>query len=250
MSIYRMLIVCLACLLSSCAIVRPKPTPDMVPDGTTSLVIGRSQFIHNGVITRPGSISAMFEPLIMNHVNSFTGIDKLIKDVYLNMGEWEISALVNDDGYFAATLPPGRYYFVAYSYLNVNQPDKLSKNVENINFASTFVGYAHVFLTRKARSGVVFTTSTYASLPQQYFEVKNRMVITFEVLPGKATYIGTMHHAFTDVQMSAGQPLIAAFGLGIINESEKIKDWLAKTYPAWTSAFVTNIAEMRNLKQR
>ena len=146
-------------VLSSCASVPPGP------ESTTRLSDGQGVVLGRVVTTLNGTVTRLPKEAVLMHVSPYRGDDELTKNAFAP-GKWMLRADASEDGYFAAVLPSGQYYFVEIIYLNS---------------------------VPKAGTGF----RTYMNIPGA--NASRRSVWTFEVLPGKVTYVGTMMHNFSNV---------------------------------------------------
>jgi hypothetical protein len=159
------IVVLLVCNAAGCATTAPPVDTGFVPNDREGLVYGRMEFVVDGTTVPPGTRHGLIKPEVDAELSKYTGLDQLNENAW-KPGEFVIRAPVSGDGHFAAKLPVGRYYFVGFTYLGA--------------------GGGH--------AGLAFWR-TYTQISQTH--VSRPMLITFEVVPNKATYLGTVRHLVT-----------------------------------------------------
>ncbi|RZL00717.1 MAG: hypothetical protein EOP36_14605 [Rubrivivax sp.] len=200
----------LALILAGCASPAPPVNQSASPDGTQSIVFGRSDFIHNGMSVIRNDQDALISASVVNLVKPYTDADSLNQNAYSASGSFAIKAFSHEKGYFSTQLPPGKYYFMEFGY---------------IKMIDGFTGMR-----------------TYMHLVNS--SIKVPFITTFEVLPGKATYIGTMRHLVSD---AGGYPREWKWGFSVKDDSANAKAWLQKNHPQWVPLMETKTAEMQFL---
>lgn len=193
-------------LVAGCAGSAARHDAVPAPDGKNAIIYGRAQLLHNSQLIVYGDQKNIEQAAIVNHVSAFTSIDDL-KANAAAPGKWAIVAPVSDYGYFAAQLPPGRYYFAEFEY--VNQLPGLT------------------------------TTRSYTDNPPS-ISFRHRFVATFEVEAGKATYIGEVDHLLADI----GPGAVWSWGVKISDDSERANVWLKDRYPQWAPYATTKMIQM------
>jgi hypothetical protein len=195
------------CVLSSCASVLKNIDSNVVPDGNMSVVVGRLQLTYNGDPVEPKPRRGY----IIYHINPFTGVNNLNTNPF-SAGEIAIKVNLNEEGYFAVPLPPGRYYVLSFNF-----------------------GYqAKLIFFRTLR-------------PSSQYENQRLWFATFEVLPGKATYIGTINNHVGDLPSDKPKTEVWSLKLQITDESSVTREWFNKTYPSWSGQMSTSLATIQLL---
>lgn len=158
-SLAKSLAVCMAFLLTGCATFVDAVPPDFVPNAHEGLIYGRMEFVVDGKTLPPDTRYGLVKPMIRSSISRFTSIRELNENGW-KAGEFAFDAAVSDAGDFVARLPVGRYYFVEFDYFGPG------------NGIPMWRTYADTFGVR-----LMYPT-----------------IYEFDVLPGKATYIGSMRH--------------------------------------------------------
>lgn len=137
--------------------------PTFTPDEREGLIYGRMEFVFNGQVLPPDAKGTLFlKPKVRSGISKFVGLDKLNTSGW-SASDYLLDSFVSERGFFAVRLPVGRYYFVDFTYTGA-APGPAS----------------------------MASWRTYTELLSS--TVRKPMVISFEVLPGKATYLGTIRH--------------------------------------------------------
>jgi hypothetical protein len=192
--VWVVLVMAIAAMLSGCATELPAPNPGFELNDQKSVVFGRAQFILNGHLLALDDATEKYQAQIITHVGSFAGLQALERNPW-SPGKWAFRAITNKGGYFAITLPPGRYYIVEFSYLKL---------------------------------GPLVGLRTY--MPILDIKPIKPFVTTFTVVPGQATYIGTMRHIMNDTTTDATR--LITWELEIVDETPELTTWVRKEYPA------------------
>lgn len=152
-------VVAILASLSACVTGVDRVATDFAPSDAEGLVYGRMELLVNDGAITPDQKHGE----VMSFLRTFTGTDSLVKPVLVEVpGTLRIDARVAQGGDFVAKLPVGRYYFDHFVYIG------------------------------PARGYVSADWCTYSGTG--YTTVSTPMVVTFEVLPNQATYIGTLVH--------------------------------------------------------
>jgi hypothetical protein len=201
--VLRFAFICLVSLLCGCAQVVKAPPVETAPDGTLSMVFGSQQLFHNGVLAPRDSHTIFLDGFLVSHVDLFQGPETLNTNAYVP-GKYAFKALAKEDGFFSVMLPPGHYYFVEFGY-------------SGLGLGRGIVGYR-------------------SYMPILGNKQHSRSVITLDVLPGRATYIGNLQHHTYD-----------ATGGGWSLRLEESDDFAAASeqfvqrYPAWAGLINKNL---------
>jgi hypothetical protein len=193
----------LAHVLSGCASLVRMPDQGTAPDLQRGYVYGRSQYFYNGIPAPRDQRGGFLAAHIMSHVSPFTDTSHLNRHPG-RAGKYAFSANASDDGYFVVELPPGKYYVVEFGY---------------VGFPSGFQGMR-----------------TY------YKEIQQPSVITFEVLAGRATYIGDTQHLFDGTK---SRPAGANFR--IKNDEAAATAWFLEKYPKWKDVTTTKLSKITKI---
>jgi hypothetical protein len=206
------LVVSLLSVLTSCATPTPKASAKSQPDARHGIVYGRIRVDKDGEIIGTVKRFHLISPYVAIHVSPYAGADKLSRNEWA-AGKWfrSVSLKQPGDGYFSLDLPVGRYYIVYFIYGEI-------------------VGSGSIYMR------------TYESIPgATNFKP---MVMTFDVRPGEATYVGTWLHRFTNVST---WPASADFDLDVLNEFTESQQWLKANFPKLADLAVVGIASRERL---
>jgi hypothetical protein len=200
---------CISLLTALCAgcasILTPPLEKDFAPNSTQGVVFGTGQMVTDGKVWEANDKDALIPLEIVAHVSPFTNTDEL--DKTYSHGMAAIRMFAYDKGNFAASLPPGRYYFVEFDYLK---------------------GLGRMAVRTYLSSGVVYRAD-HALL-----------VVTFDVVPGKATYIGAQQHLFSDEG--------SKWSLEIRDDFAQASAWLLSTHPNLEQSLNKQLAVTQPLK--
>lgn len=180
------------------ASVQSMPATGFVPTAEAGLVFGRCELVLDGVKIAPGGDPQARLRSISMHVSEFTGVDALETNGFVP-GQWSIKADMVGDGYFAASLKPGRYYIVEQQFLSL--PD---------------LGFTG------------FRSYDEASGKRQ---TDRRTVTTFEVKPGQVSYVGTLRHQI-DVEKTGLWVKSWRWRQQVVDDSAAADGWLKEHFPA------------------
>lgn len=211
----------LACaLLAACASTLKPPDAAAVPDGQRSLVVGRAIVLHNGsTVAATDARASLLAPGIIIHLSPLVDENKIERNAFV-AGKWATRAYVAEDGYFAAELPPGKYYVVEYQY---------RKQVDGVTGFRTY-------------------------MPLLGSTVYQPYLVTFEVVPGRATYIGTTVHKIDDTMAGVNADGTARKGwslnLTVRSEEAQARAWFLQRYPQWGDQWQPRPALMKPLPVR
>jgi hypothetical protein len=190
---------CATALIQGCASFTHEATLDSRPGPERGIIYGRMRVERDGVMLG----NTPYKPLYVNvsvdaHISPYEGVDKLHRNEW-GAGKWLLLAPVNSDteGYFSLELPVGRYYIVYFLYDDIVGRDVIySRTYETIEGAT----------------------------------ITKPWVMTFDVLPGKANYVGTwMHRFFTKDRYP--NPASAYSDIELIDEGDEAFQWLSRKLP-------------------
>jgi hypothetical protein len=195
-----------------------------------SIIFGKVDFVHNGL-----TIGFKGKSRLTHHISRFNSYEELNRSP-LKAGEYAfVITSDNDDGYFAYVLPPGKYYFVEFVYSGDLPP--------------FFTGIR-----------------TYHSI--MGWTMIKPFVITFDVPPNSAVYIGTIRHEFIIPENGGGRAAAAitpdfnttlaffqtqigkgggraAAAITIVNDFGNAKKWFLKSREKLDGYVVESIAQVQ-----
>lgn len=173
--------------LSACVTGVDRVATDFAPSDTEGLVYGRMELLVNDGAIEPDKDHGE----VMSFLRKFTGINNLTQPLLVESpGTLRIDARVTEGGDFVARLPVGRYYFDHFAYFGA---------------------------TRGMADWCTYSGSGYTT-------VSTPLLVTFDVLPNRATYIGTLRHRLwvDDPHPYAGLGTKVHFGLDMKNEFDSV----------------------------
>ncbi|MFA5336979.1 MAG: hypothetical protein WC330_01440 [Candidatus Omnitrophota bacterium] len=193
--------------MSGCATLATDSGAGFVPNDQEGIVFGQMQLMTDGNLIRYygdiGILGINSPQSILTYICAYSD-PKSVK-YGLPLGERAFKTLIADDGYFSAKLPVGRYYIKMFVYC--------------------------VPITWYFPQG----WSTY--MPSPGFKQPDLKVILFDVLPNKATYIGTFIHRSDSVDEQN-----RIFKLSIVNEYDKCKPVFLAKHSMAEGSVVSEIA--------
>jgi hypothetical protein len=195
---FRLCIFILAALPLSCATFLPPLQNRSSLNDKTSIVFGRMEILDNGDPIHFKASRTFLDGLMMCHVSRYVSNQKLNRNRFVS-GEYAFKATLGKDGYFSFPIPPGKYYFVELDYIYA-LPDEPNIGVR------TYKG-------------------------------KSPFLMTFEALPNRAVYIGTIQNDY-DAQWGNWLPE-TTIAINITNNFADAKNWFLKSNPQ----FQTNVVE-------
>jgi len=209
--------------------VAPRPTADFKPNAQQGVVFGQSQFVLNGKVIVEKELPKRAPAQIANHISRFTSIQALEYSQF-KTSEYYFSAVAKQDGWFSMVLPVGRYYFVEFVYINL---------------------MPRIFTSANLPDGYSWRTYMGQNFPIQT-GVCNPVVVTFDVVPGKATYVGNIRHVVSVEEMKdvidrrTGRPFVfETLSIDIADGSGEATAWLHREYSNLEN-ITTQIAAIQN----
>ena len=187
-------------LVACTAAPAPKIGNQALPDDRHGFVYGRVVVERNGQRVVSAINQKLDDPSVITHIGPFAGIDSLNTNIW-KPGKWTFKSTLTDGGYFSAVLPVGRYYIVESIFFDV--------------FSQVVGGRSYV------SAGNVWTT-------------RNRSVFVFDVLQGRATYVGTVLHTMRGRETGFEQQDVE-WGTSVIDEAEPATQWFQQQYPRVSS---------------
>ncbi len=186
----------MAMMSMSCAATTLKsPDSSFNLDGNNSIIFGKAEVILDGQLIDYRGTSYLVKKTIVQHISRYVS-DELINKSKWKAGEYAFSVTRDKDGYFAFAVPPGKYYFVFFAYVGV-LPD-------------------------------VDTMAVSTYMPFSKGEVKKPYLITFDVLPNRAVYIGTIRHEFHTIAKSWVH-FKAEYLIDVANNNDAAKKWFLES---------------------
>lgn len=195
-------------VLSSCASLLKNIDSNVAPDGNVSVVVGRLLITHDDGSPLQPKPSRGY---IIYHISPYTGIENLNTNP-IAPGEFAVKAKLNEDGYFAIPLPAGKYYVVEYLF-----------------------GYQFKLYGFRPFKG------------SRHFKDQKRWITTFDVIRGKATYIGTIKHQISTYPGTEIHSEVWNIRMQITDDSTATREWFRKTYPNWSDQIITSLATAQTL---
>jgi hypothetical protein len=193
---------------NGCAATADRVSADFAPSKDEGLIYGRMEFVVNGRTLPPDARAGFVKPGITAHVSKYIDPGMLNKNGW-KPGEFVFDAPVSSEGHFVGKLPVGKYYFVEFQYFG----------------ASTGRGNLASWRTYTETSGV---------------RLRRPMLISFEVLPNKATYIGSLRH-LVDLGSPSLTTQVFFFDLQLSNEFSNETPRLLQKYPHLKDATESHI---------
>jgi hypothetical protein len=178
--------------LGSCAASIPKVSDAVAANLTANqgVVFGRMAVVKDGHALTTDLYRNLLKPEVAVHLSPFESMEKLARNEWLP-GKWFFRAHLLKGGYFSTTLPAGKYYFVEFMFIDVTR-EMLALRTYDSNSAA---------------------------------QIFRPAVVTFEVLPGKTTYIGTIVHKIDEAGRGAG------WSMDITDESADATQWFKTQHP-------------------
>lgn len=202
-------VLAIVCVASGCAPNRALIKPDFMPNEREGLVYGQMEFVVDGQGFSPEARTAFTRPTIYSYVSRYVEGGPLSTSGW-DSSDFRFEASVSRAGHFAARLPVGKYYFMTFEYFSA-VPGPL--------------GHASL--------------RTYTEIEESGVKLTRPMLLTFEVLPNKATYIGNVHH-FLQFGMS-GAKFTTGFDLQFSNQYAPETNWLLQQYPQLIGATESHV---------
>jgi len=188
---------------SSCATSLKPSVHSTDVNSNTSVIFGRSELVFDGL---PIDYKNHF---IVHHISPYISDEKISQNPF-KAGEYAFRAEGDDQGYFAVALPPGRYYFVEFIYIDV------IPGLSGMAGARTYMGL------RGTR-------------------VRKPYVITFDVPANRATYIGTVRHAFKKLDEDPSSQWVN-YVISAYSDFDKASRWFLKSRESLVGSVVEGTA--------
>ncbi|MDD5414355.1 MAG: hypothetical protein PHH96_05990 [Smithellaceae bacterium] len=210
--------VLLMLVISGCATVAVDPGVGFIPNEQEGVVFGQMQLLIDGNLVRYDGkryFGAVWPQKVVTHISPYSD-GQLLNMNPLLPGKLAFATQIADDGYFSAKLPAGRYYVNEFGYYLPNY----------LSFPKGCRTYMY------------------------YMGVKpsDLQIVLFDVLPNKATYIGTFIH-----RSDTGDNKKTIFKLRVINEFDTNKTVFLAKHPMADESIVSEIATFipfENQKQK
>lgn len=206
---YRIIILLITMMSMSCAATLLKsPNSSFNLDDNNSIIFGKAEVVFDGQSIDYKGTSYLVKKTIMHHISRYVS-DEEINNNKWKAGEYAFSVTSDKDGYFAFAVPPGKYYFVEFDYIGV-LPD---------------VDY--------------FGVRTYMSIKG---EVKKPYLMSFDVPPNRAVYIGTIRHEFHTIEKSWVH-FKAGYVIDVVENYEVAKKWFLESNRNLVEYLIDGVAE-------
>lgn len=193
--LFRIIILLMTIMSMSCAATLLKsPDSSFTLDDRTSIIFGKAEVILDGQSIDYKGTSYLVKKTIMHHIGRYISDEEINKNKW-KAGEYAFPVVNDKDGYFAFAVPPGKYYFVEFDYVGV-LPD-----VDH------------------------FGVRTY--MPIQG-EVKKPYLITFDAIPNRAVYIGTLRHEFHTI-INNWFLFRAKYLIDVVNDHDVAQKWFMES---------------------
>ncbi|MFA5336978.1 MAG: hypothetical protein WC330_01435 [Candidatus Omnitrophota bacterium] len=200
--------------ISGCATVAVDPGVGFIPNEQEGIVFGQMQLLSDGNLIRYDDTKYFFGVLpqkIVTHVSPYSDGQALNMNLLIP-GKLAFATQIADEGYFSAKLPVGRYYIEEFGYY--------------LKPGTPFPGGVRTYM--RSYDGT---------------EPSNPSIIIFNVLPDKATYIGTFIHRADFVgERKLGAEIKMFFKMQIINEYDKCKSVFLAKHSMTEGSVVSEIA--------
>lgn len=201
-----------AWLVVSCAASAPKVSENAAArlDANQGVIVGRIAVEKDGKPITADIYKNLLKPEVVAHLNPFEGIEKLARNEW-KPGKWYFRTKTAQGGHFSMTLPAGKYYFVEFIFIDI---------------------------TREMLALRTYDSNSAAS-------VMRPMVVAFEVMPGKTTYVGTLVHQLRTggVEMASS----VGWSMNIVDESSDVTQWFRTQHPR-AETVDTQLAQMTEVR--
>ncbi|MFA5337178.1 MAG: hypothetical protein WC330_02450 [Candidatus Omnitrophota bacterium] len=193
--------------ISGCATVAVGPEVGFIPNEQEGIVFGQMQLLIDGNLVRYDGkkyFGAVWPQKVVTHISPYSDEQSLNMNTLLP-GKLAFATQIADDGYFSAKLPVGRYYVNEFGYYLPNY----------LSFPKGCRTYMY------------------------YMGVKpfDLQIVLFDVLPNKATYIGTFIH-----RSDTGNNKKTIFKLRMANEFDTNKTVFLSKHPMAEESVVSGVA--------
>jgi hypothetical protein len=197
-----------AWLVVACAASAPKvPESGAAQLGANQgVIVGRIAVEKDGNAVTTDMYKNLLKPEVAVHLSPFEGIEKLARNEW-KPGKWFIRTRTAQGGYFSTTLPAGKYYIVEFIFIDI---------------------------TREMLALRTYDSNSSA-------KIMRPLVVAFEVLPGKTTYVGTLVHKIDTFGIEWASNV--GWSMNIVDESTDVTQWFRAQHPR-TEAVGTQLALM------
>jgi hypothetical protein len=182
--------------------VKP-PETGFAPNEQEAIVFGQMQFYSNGKLAQ---YTGKSNQMIATHISIYSE-QKPLNTSQFKPGELAFKSMLADEGHFSAKLPVGRYYIVEFNYSGVTR----------------------------------YPLGLRTYMPILAIKIATPKVVIFDVLPQRATYIGTFIHRVDSVA-KPGNIIEKNFGMDIVDEFDECRAWFLAKYPLGTQSIVSGIS--------
>jgi|GEM_PF-3228747 len=206
---FRMLILVIGLLPLSCStFLKPSNALSQL-GGQNAIIFGKVEFLKNDTLTNVPSVTFLDpDPSIMNHISHYVSDASLSQNVF-SAGEYVFRTRVYKNNYFAAVIPPGKYYFNLFTYTGLFD----------------------------AKPAFDFRTQTVTGTP---------FLMTFEVATNQAVYLGTIRHSF-HTKADNWFYFKSELTIDCTNEFDEAKKWFLKSNPQFETNVIQGLVKFRRL---
>lgn len=202
----------LAVLPLSCATMLHPPDSSFTLSSTNSIIFGKDEVICDGQPVEYKGTIMLVEKSIVHHISPYVS-DEAINKNRLVAGRYAFRVTDEEGGYFDYAVPPGKYYFVELDYIGV------------------------LPLFDQGAVGI----RTYMPI---HGRVAHPYLLTFDVPPGRAVYIGTIRHEF-EVLRDNWFGFKAEYTISFTNEFDAAREWFLKSHASLKDDVVVGTNETR-----
>jgi TonB family protein len=200
----------LAVLPLSCATMVQPPDSSFKPDSNNSIIFGKDEVICDGKPVDYQGRYALVKKSIVHFFSRYVS-DETVNQNKFVAGQYAFRVTDEQGGYFVCTVPPGKYYFVELDYIGV------------IPGSDTMA------------------VRTYMPINGW---VRNPYLMTFDVPPGRAVYIGTIRHDF-HVLKNNWAGFQANYTISFTNDFDAAREWFLKSNGSLKDDVVVGTTERR-----
>jgi hypothetical protein len=199
----------------SCATLLHPPKSSYSLDSKNSIIFGRDDVIFNGESIKYNGPHFILKQSIVHHISRYVSDEAINKNLW-KPGEYSFTVTGDQDGYFTFAVPPGKYYFVEFDYVNVLPAD------------ATDLIWVRTYMPTRA-------------FQKPYSEP---YLMTFDVPPNRAVYIGTIRHEFHTIDNNLFY-FKADWTINISNDFDSAQKWFLKSNGQFENDIVQETTETK-----